>query len=164
MRYLSEEAKQEIVKKVLSNNGQTLREIALANNIGTSTLSEWLKKYRIANKIGIDLGIVGDSSITLADRFKHLQSTMGQDDATVGAYCRTHGLYSHQLTQWENDFMTQKTYTQNQKETSELRSLRTENKALKQTLLRKDKVLAETVALLVLKKKAAHIWGESEDD
>ena len=31
-------------------------------------------------------------------------------------------------------------------------------------LVDKDKVLAETVALLVLKKKATQIWGESEED
>ncbi len=44
------------------------------------------------------------------------------------------------------------------------RALRQENRALKKELLRKDKALAETAALLVLKKKAASIWGEVEDD
>jgi hypothetical protein len=42
--------------------------------------------------------------------------------------------------------------------------VREENRTLKKELRRKDKALAETTALLVLKKKAASIWGEPEDD
>ncbi len=82
----------------------------------------------------------------------------------VGAYCRKHGLYPHQLTQWEADFMTSSTDPKNQQLTAELKKLRAENKALKQVVVRKDKVLAETVALLILKKKATQIWGELEED
>ncbi len=44
------------------------------------------------------------------------------------------------------------------------RQLREENKRLKKELRRKEKALAETSALLVLKKKAHLIWGEPEDD
>ena len=35
---------------------------------------------------------------------------------------------------------------------------------LEKELRRKDKALAETAALLVLRKKANAIWGEDEDD
>jgi hypothetical protein len=35
---------------------------------------------------------------------------------------------------------------------------------LEKELLRKDKALAETAALLVLKKKAQAIWGDEDDD
>jgi len=37
-------------------------------------------------------------------------------------------------------------------------------KELERELRRKDKALAETAALLVLKKKAQAIWGEHEDE
>lgn len=36
-------------------------------------------------------------------------------------------------------------------------------KELERELNRKDKALAETAALLTLRKKAAAIWGEGED-
>lgn len=36
-------------------------------------------------------------------------------------------------------------------------------KALERDLARKDKALAEAAALLVLRKKAAAIWGGGED-
>jgi len=36
-------------------------------------------------------------------------------------------------------------------------------KALERELRRKDKALAETAALLVLKKKVLEIWGDEDD-
>lgn len=102
--------------------------------------------------------------ITPAERFKHLQATQGQESAKVSAYCREYGLYPHQLTQWEADFMTSSSQSNKQQDHAELKRLRAENKGLKQIIVRKDKVLAETVALLVLKKKAAQIWGDPEED
>lgn len=164
MTHVSEKTKQAIIKKALCRNGQTLTEIARANNIATSTLSTWLKKA--ANIGGEDVikSIAGKASLSLAERFKHLLATSGQEDAIISAYCRKHGLYPHQLTQWEADFMTATTQPEKHQKNAELKELRAENKALKHIISRKDKVLAETVALLVLKKKADQIWGESEED
>jgi transposase-like protein len=163
MRRLSAEAKQAIVKQALASNGQSMHEIASINNIGYSTLTKWVKRYTSANPIS-DNQKSTDTPITLTERFKHLQVTVGQDDVTVGAYCRKHGLYRHQLAQWEAQFMTNKISPKAQQNAAELKALRVEVKTLKKLLLQKDKVLAETVALLVLKKKAAQIWGENEDD
>ena len=39
-----------------------------------------------------------------------------------------------------------------------------EIKALRSELKRKEKALAETAALLVLKKKARGVWGDNEDE
>jgi hypothetical protein len=41
---------------------------------------------------------------------------------------------------------------------------RNENKQLKRELRRKEKALAETAALLVLRKKMHAIWGEYEEE
>lgn len=162
---ISEQAKQAIIKKVLSNNGQTMAEIAHANNVGHSTLSKWVRCFKSEGTSAVHKKVVSVASeATLAERFKHVQETFGKEDGMVGAYCRRHGLYPHQLAQWEADFMTKTPDQKQAQSTAELKGLRAENKTLKSIIARKDKVLAETVALLVLKKKAAQIWGESEDD
>lgn len=44
-----------------------------------------------------------------------------------------------------------------------IRDERQKNRMLERELARKEKALAETAALLVLRKKAQAIWGESED-
>lgn len=164
MTHLSKTAKQEVIKKVLSGNGQTMTEIALAHNIGCSTLSKWVSRFKSENKVEVRQKSKSDLSTTQSERFKHLQATVGQEDVIVGAYCRKHGLYPHQLMQWEAEFMSKGSPSKNSQPNTEIKELRAENKALKQIIARKDKVLAETVALLILKKKAAQIWGESEED
>ena len=83
---------------------------------------------------------------------------------SLGVYCREHGIYSFQLTQWKNAFMTQPKVDKQKPNADEMKALITENKQLKQEIRRKDSALAETAALLVLKKKASLIWGELEDD
>jgi hypothetical protein len=37
--------------------------------------------------------------IESGERYKHLKATFGETDVMVGAYCRQHGLYPHQLAQ-----------------------------------------------------------------
>lgn len=162
MTRLSEEAKQAIVKKALGSNRQTRCEIARNHNIGVSTLGKWIKRYKDGGRISSD-GIQANKLSMASERFEHLQATYGLNDAEVGAYCRKHGLYSHQLQQWKEEFMSRNTDTKNQNQLLELKSLRIENKQLKQDILRKDKALSETAALLILKKKAAQIWGDVED-
>ena len=46
----------------------------------------------------------------------------------------------------------------------ELKAAERTNKQLQKELDRKEKALAETAALLVLRKKAGAIWGEDEDE
>jgi len=46
----------------------------------------------------------------------------------------------------------------------EERKWKQEAKRLEKELNRKDKALAETAALLVLKKKVQTIWGDPEED
>lgn len=156
----TETIKEAIIKKALNRGAKTLKEIALANNIGVSTLSRWLRVTKSSNQTNaLTVGTLLDSK----ERYTHLKATFGQDDVIIGAYCRKHGLYPHQLAQWEIEFMTSTPAIKSSTKV-EIKSLQTEITGLKKIIMRKDKVLAETMALLILKKKAAQIWGENEDD
>jgi transposase len=68
-----------------------------------------------------------------------------------------------QLNEWKNEMTKDNNEQKNEALLIELKALRSENKQLKQEINRKDRALAETAALLVLKKKANAMWGESED-
>jgi transposase-like protein len=80
----------------------------------------------------------------------------------LGAWCRGQGLHTHHLERWRRELIEGQGRGKGSQST--LRSLREENRSLKKELRRKEKALAETAALLVLKKKAASMWGEPEDD
>lgn len=154
-------AKESIINKALNRGSQRLAEIALANNIALSTLGRWLRENKSSKSSAVGKRVGLPES---GERYRHLKATCGQDDVKIGAYCRQHGLYPHQLTQWETEFMTNSTSISKQQPNVEIRALKAEVIELKKSIMRKDKVLAETMALLILKKKATQIWGESEDD
>jgi len=83
-------------------------------------------------------------------------------DEELGAFLRSKGIHEAQLQEWRelmlsglNPSSVQRTKTK--RETKRVRELEKE-------LRRKDKALAETAALLVLKKKVQEIWGDEDDD
>lgn len=164
MKNLSPQAKESIVKKVLSSDGRTLSEIAKAHNIGVSTLGRWLRSYRKNGIISHKDKDYTSTKLSSQIKLEHLLSTTSLNDKEVGAYCRKNGIYSFQLTEWKKEFMAEKKETSQELNIAELKALRDENKKLKQEVRRKDSALAEATALLILKKKAALIWGEIEED
>lgn len=156
MKSLTEAAKKAIVEKAINRKDQTLTEIARLNNIAISSLARWIKKYK------------GESTSTKPlsreKKFEHLMASANLDEAALGAYCRKHGLYSFQLDDWKKEFLNNVSDSKKSKESSELHNLKAENNSLKKDLLRKDRALAETTALLVLKKKVDLLFGGQEDD
>lgn len=165
MRQISIEAKEVILKKVLNRGCESIESIARSNGVSKSALTQWLKQYREFGKL-----LSGSKLITAskgpdgAERLTHLINTASLDEESLGAYCRKHGLYSHQLKQWKDFFMSVDEAKKSSKEKGQLKSLKLENKQLKQELRRKEKALAEASALLILKKKASLIWGEVVED
>ncbi len=76
----------------------------------------------------------------------------------LGAFLRSRGLHDAQLQQWRDQMLIGlEPKPAKRTETKRIRDLEKE-------LRRKDKALAETAALLVLKKKAQEIWGDEGDD
>jgi transposase-like protein len=74
-----------------------------------------------------------------------------------GAFLRSRGLHDAQLQQWRDQMIIGlEPKPAKRAETKRIRDLEKE-------LRRKDKALAETAALLVLKKKAQEIWGDEDD-
>jgi len=76
----------------------------------------------------------------------------------LGAFLRSRGLHEAQLQQWRDQMLVGL-------EPKPAKRVETKRiKDLEKELRRKDKALAETAALLVLKKKAQAIWGDEDDD
>ncbi len=79
-------------------------------------------------------------------------------EGELGAFLRSRGLHEAQLQQWRDQMVIGlEPKPAKRVETKRIRELEKE-------LRRKDKALAETAALLVLKKKAQEIWGDEDDD
>ena len=155
--------KEAVIKKVLL--GEKIHAvIAKEAGIGLSTLTYWLKNYkRDGNKI-LKKQERRPKDWTSEERIEALIETGSMSDEERVAWCRTKGIFAHNLKQWKKDFIASIEQNSIKKQPNETGRLKKEILGLKKELSRKEKALAETAALLVLKKKAHFIWGDPEDD
>ena len=164
MKIYTEAFKKAAVEKALLKPDISPRHTAKEIGISGSALYCWIREYGRGRGMKQSSAKKSPSNWTKEEQFNILLEIANLSEEACGAYCRQKGLYQHQLDQWREDFMKENKEVEPSKGVRELKALRTENKALKKELNRKEKALAEVAALLVLKKKAALIWGENEDD
>ena len=162
MRY-SIEMKEAVIKKVLIG-GKSHHEIAREAGIGRSTLTYWLKHYRKDGNMNLNKKEKRPQDWTAEERIDALMATGAMSEEERVSWCRKKGVFSHHLEQWKQDVISLLTPKRVNGKPNEARRLKKENSALRKELFRKEKALAETAALLVLKKKADSIWGEPKGD
>ena len=96
------------------------------------------------------------------DKFLAVLEAASLSDDELGGFLRSKGLHETHLKQWRLQMINSLGKTAGDK-TSLRRADDTRRiNELEKELKRKDKALAETAALLVLKKKLHQIWGEED--
>jgi transposase len=104
----------------------------------------------------------GSQRWTAAARLQAVIVTAAMDEATRSAWCREQGLYPAELDAWKRDAIAGLGEPR-ASSAAEAREDRRRVKELQRELHRKDKALAETAALLVLRKKLAAVFHQDED-
>jgi len=160
MQY-SEELRAKVTERALGG-GSTQDALAEEFGVSRSTVQNWMRQYRASGATPLIRKDKRPQSWTREERLEALLATHGLAEEELGSWCRQRGIHTHHLAQWRRELVEGS--SEKVAGASETRALRQENRALKKELRRKDKALAETTALLVLKKKAASIWGEVEGD
>lgn len=162
MASYSKEFKEQIVRKMMPPNSQSVARISRESGVPNQTLYAWRKQYQ-------DKGFVmpaknaSPNKWDAKTRLAAIIQTAAMNEAERAEYCRKNGLYTEQLDEWKAAFegMTESPKAGSSKDVA---AERKKVKSLEKELLRKERALAETAALLTLSKKAQAIWGSSEDD
>lgn len=155
--------KEAVLQKVLSGSKPQYK-IAKEFGVGKSTIRNWLKQYRTNGNINLKSKEKRPRDWTSEERITALIKTGSMSPEECASWCRKNGIFPHHLEQWKKDAISAMAASSGKSQSDTERQLRKENSALKKDLSRKEKALAETAALLVLKKKAQAIWGEPEED
>jgi transposase len=101
---------------------------------------------------------------TAPARLQSVITTAALSEADKSAWCRAQGIYPAELEQWCESATTALAEPQDARASPQAtRQDRKRIKELERELLRKDRALAETAALLVLSKKVAAIYSRGED-
>jgi transposase-like protein len=156
----SPERKAAVLKRMLPPNNMAIRQLSQAEGISEATLHKWRAEARGKGQLlpDADAGPEGWSS---RDKFAAVLETAALNEVDLAEYCRKRGLYPTQTTAWRtaceqaNDWDRASTARLGQASKEEKKRI----KDLERELARKDRALAETAALLVLRKKAHAIWG-----
>ena len=160
MQY-SEERKEAVLKKMMPPHNRSIPELAREEGISEATLYNWRSQARQEGRLlpDSDTSPEGWSS---RDKFSAVLESATLSEAEIGEYCRKRGLYPEQIQAWRQACEQANDWRQSEKQRLQetQRADRKRLRELEKELERKDKALAETAALLVLRKKAQAIWGE----
>ncbi len=157
------ERKEAVLKKMLPPHNKTIPEISREEGISEGTLFNCRKAARAEGRLMPD-GDTTPAGWSAADKFAAVVETASLNEAELSTYCREKGLYPEQIRQWREACEQANDWDRNQnKRLKEFRKADGRRiKDLERELVRKEKALAETAALLVLRKKAQAIWGDNE--
>lgn len=153
MKY-SETFKEKTVKKVLEKKlTHSMVQIAKELNISKATLYKWVKNNKSSTS---------SSTLELSEKLQILKESYAMSEEALNGYCREKGIFTHQLQEWERDFLKKKKIVTTDTSKHALEEEKQRSKALAKELRRKEKALAETAALLVLQKKFQALLEDEE--
>lgn len=159
------EDRKRIIERLLPPENISVKE--LADEIGVSDVTIYSWRTKINNGY-LDKKSNKNQKYSAEDKFHIVMETYSLTEGELNAYCREKGLYPETVKKWQKNAINGTEGTQSLTETTEIKSeLKNEKEAYKKLqneLKRKEKALAETAALLVLRKKADAIWGDPEDE
>ncbi len=164
MKRYSEERRESVIGKMMPPLNTPLAQLAEETGISLGTLYNWRNRAKAGG-----LAVPGDGKNSeqwsTKDKFAVVLETAPLSEAELAEYCRKKGLYVEQVKAWKAACVSANASAAEQARLQREQSQRDKKriKGLERELRRKEKALAETAALLTLRKKADAIWGEDED-
>ena len=165
-KHYSKKLKESILKRIESSN-ESVPKLSEELGISKSTLYQWIRtKSKQENQHSISIESKHSAKWSSEDKFHVVLETYTLTEEELAAYCRRKGIYIDDVKDWRKQCYKANATTLRdpQKIDEELKAEKLRNKQLEKELRIKEKALAETAALLVLRKKANAIWGDPEEE
>ena len=169
MRY-STAFKAKMVQKMTGPAGMSARALAQDVGLDQTTLSRWLREAAATvqpmdskqAQPEVSRVVRRPQDFTAQEKLAVVLEAASVPEHELGEFLRRKGLHQAHLNQWRAAALDGLQNSRRSKKApgNEAKRIR----ALEKELRRKDKALAETAALLILKKKALAIWGDEDDD
>ncbi|CAH2603423.1 transposase [Rhodovastum atsumiense] len=150
--------KRRVVARLLPPESAAVEVVSREVGVSVATLERW----RAAALVEPGAAAGGEERWTPAARLEAVITTASMDEASRSAWCREHGLYVADLERWKRDAMAGLGEPRGAS-AADTKQDRRRIKELERELQRKDKALAETTALLVMRGKLAAVFRDGED-
>ena len=165
MKQYSAERKEALLRQMMPPQNRPVSELARESGITEQTLYTWRRQLR---NQGTPVPGSGKNAEEWSseDKFAVVLETAALNASELAEYCRRKGLFPEQIAAWRAACMSANASAAQQTKTQQAQSKEDKKRIrqLEKELQRKEKALAETAALLVLRKKVQAIWGDKEED
>ena len=157
VKQYSEAFKHRMVRRLVGPSARSANAVATEVGVSQESLSRWLRAA--GNVVG--MARATRTQWTGVEKLRVVREAHGLSEAALGALLRREGLHETQLIAWRAAAEAALAEPTRGRAAPSVEAKRI--KELERELRRKDAALAETAALLVLKKKAQAIWGDADD-
>ena len=167
--------KNAMIQKMTGPDAISASALSRQIDVPQSTLSKWLRMAGVGSSYDFPNTAYGYTKMakikgpkrpnnwSAEEKLKVVMEAAALDDEQLGAFLRKKGLHETHLEQWRLQMLDGLQNGFSKKKARQKKAEAKRVKALEKELNRKDKALAETAALLVLKKKVQEIWGDEDD-
>ena len=171
MAVYNKQLKAKLVQQALLPGAGSISELARSAGIPQSTLWNWVEAAKLRSVSSSPKPPKPPEpprrpdDRTSQEKLRIVLAAHGLSDEELGAFLRREGVHEADLAEWRqalNDAAlaslggAASTAAKEKADAKRIRELEAE-------VRRKDKALAETAALLILKKKVLAIWGDADD-
>jgi hypothetical protein len=145
------------VARLLPPESAALEVVAREVGVGAGALERWREDAQSRPARG--------RAWTAGARLEAVITTAALSETGRSVWCREHGVYPAELDKWRASCTSAPADSEDARASPQAtRADRKRIKELERDLLRKDRALAETAALLVLSKKLEAIFHRGEDE
>lgn len=148
--------KTRMLRRLIGPSAMSANALAQEVGVGQTVLSRWLRESRNVEGMASSK----KRKWTGAEKLRVVIAARGLSESELGVLLRREGVHEVELTAWQaaaeaalNDTGRRAPQSADAQRIHEL----------ERELRRKEAALAETAALLVLKKKVQEIWGDADD-
>jgi len=170
--------KMNMIRQMTGPEPMTAGALSEKVGIAQTTLSRWLREACVAKthpEMDAATGMAHEVNAVMTspkrpqdwppeEKFKAVLEATRLPGDELGAFLRRKGIHETHLQRWRYQMLgglqNRPADKKKMKKSPEYKRIR----QLEKEITRKDKALAETAALLVLKKKVQAIWGDEDDD
>ena len=144
-----------MLRRLIGPSAMSANALAHEVGVGQPLLSRWLRESRNVEGMGSSK----KKKWTGAEKLRVVTEARGLSENELGALLRREGLHAADLAAWQTAAEAALSEGPRPSRSADARRIQ----ELERELRRKDAALAETAALLVLKKKVQAIWGDADD-
>jgi len=159
--HYSEKFREKMIVKMTGPNGRSASSLSKEVGVGQATLSRWLRRAKV-NPMS-DQGSGKRKRWSPSEKIRIVRAAAGESG--LGELLRREGLHEADLKSFRDEVLlaAAEGFDARRPKRRGLSPEQKELRAVKKELARKEKALAETAALLVLRGKARAFFGADEE-